>query len=378
VESRISFEIRSHGLGVEGPAREIAGTGTPRQKAETLYRFVRDEIRTAPGGGVLFDPETRLRKVFNERSGTTAEKAVLLQEMLWKVGIQGDLVWAGDRKRGTLDPTLPDPYWFDTVLVVVRLDGQLVFLDPSAHELAFGQLRPGHEGTPALVVTGAQKVVLPETPFDQNLRRAEVDLALDEKGRLAGTGTLRLTGLRAVERLHWRSDTAQTVQAWTDWLSERFREFRIADVKAVEATEERAVTVTWSMAEREEEVLGDETTLAPSAPLGPAAQPFVQTAAERKIEVVFDYPFRDEVELRLRWPAGWSLDQRLQPAALDGPCGALSSTLVLDAERRTLVYRRRFDITRRRLASKAEYEAVRGLFGETAKNDAQKLTLVRR
>ena len=94
--------------------------------------------------------------------------------------------------------------------------------------------------------------------------------------------------------------------------------------------------------------------------------------------MVFDYPARDEVELRLRWPEGWSLDQRPRPAAFDGPCGALSTAQVVDAEKRTLVYRRRFDITRRRLNTKDEYEAVRGLFGEAAKNDAQKLTLVRR
>jgi len=225
---------------------------------------------------------------------------------------------------------------------------------------------------------GAQRVLLPETPFDQNLRRAEIDLALDAKGRLAGTGTLRLTGLRSVERLHWKNDEAQTAQAWKDWLSERFKDFQIADVKTAEMADERKVTVTWSMSQREEEALGDEATLVPSAPLGPETQPFVQTAAERKIAVVFDYPARDEVELRLRWPEGWSLDQRPRPAAFDGPCGALSTAQVVDAEKRTLVYRRRFDITRRRLNTKDEYEAVRGLFGEAAKNDAQKLTLVRR
>ncbi|HSU81416.1 MAG TPA: DUF3857 domain-containing protein [Thermoanaerobaculia bacterium] len=376
--NRIYEAVREHGLGVEGPAREIAGSGSDRQKAEALYRYVRDRIRTEPGGGVLIDPDTKLRKIFSQASGTSAEKAVLLQEVLARVGITSVLVWAGDRNRGTMDPKLPNPNWFDTMLVAVRLDGKITILDPSAPELAFGQLRPGYEGTPALISVGAQRVLLPETPFDQNLRRAEIDLALDAKGRLAGTGTLRLTGLRSVERLHWKNDEAQTAQAWKDWLSERFKDFQIADVKTAEMADERKVTVTWSMSQREEEALGDEATLVPSAPLGPETQPFVQTAAERKIAVVFDYPARDEVELRLRWPEGWSLDQRPRPAAFDGPCGALSTAQVVDAEKRTLVYRRRFDITRRRLNTKDEYEAVRGLFGEAAKNDAQKLTLVRR
>jgi hypothetical protein len=370
--------VLQHGLGVGRPAREAAGKGDDRQKAEALYRYVRDQIQTQPGSGIGVDPDTRLRKILNDRAGTGAEKAVLLHAMLKEVDIKSDLVWAANRNRGTLDPKAPNPNWFDALLVTVKVGDAPSFLDPSSSDLAFGQLRPGYEGSGALVVRTAQRFVLPEAPFDQNLRRAEIDLALDDKGRLAGKGTLRLAGLHAVERLHWRDDPAQTVQAWKDWLGERYREFQIADVQAAEAVEERKVMVTWSMAQREEETLGDESTLVPSAPLGLTAQPFVQTAAERRFAVVFDYPDREEIELRLRWPAAWRLDQRPRPAALNGPCGALSTGLVVNEPERTLVYRRRFDITRRKLSSKEEYEAVRALFGEAAKNDAQALTLVRR
>src|SRR5206468_3608343 len=109
-------------------------------------------------------------------------------------------------------------------------------------------------------------VVLPVTPFEQNLRRAELDLALDDKGRVTGTGTLRLTGHPARERIGWKDDAAKTTQAWQEWLEKRFREYKVADVKAVESADEGKVTVTWSLAQREDEALGDEATLAPSAP----------------------------------------------------------------------------------------------------------------
>jgi hypothetical protein len=181
-----------------------------------------------------------------------------------------------------------------------------------------------------------------------------------------------------VERIRWQDDEAKTVQAWKDWLGGRYRDFKISEVRAVEAPDERKVTVTWSMAQRQEEVLGDEATVVPSAPLGPATQPFVQTAAERKFDIIFDYPDREEVELRLRWPAAWRLVQRPRPAAVNGPCGALATGLEVNEPERALIYRRRMDITRRRLGSKEEYEAVRDLFGEAAKNDALALTLVRR
>ncbi len=358
-------------------ARAIAGTGGLRQKAEALYRFVRDEIQTQPGDGVLVDPDrTSLRKVLAERRGTAAEKALLLQAMLREVGVGSLLVWAADRDRVTMDDKLPYPGWFDTALLIIELDFERTFLDPASPDLAFGQIRPAYEGTPARIFDIGKGVVLPETPFDRNLRRAEIDLALDEKGRLAGTGTLRLAGLPAVERLHWKADPAQTVQAWKDRLAESWRDFRIDGVQVAESPQERKVTVTWSMAQRDEEVLGDESALAPSAPLGPAAQPFVEP--ERKIDVILPYPARDEVELHLRWPAGWRLDQRPQAASLDVSCGAFSSAVEVDAEKRSLVYKRRLDLTRRTLDAKKDYAAVRGLFAEAARNDAQKLTLVQR
>ncbi|HET9212230.1 MAG TPA: DUF3857 and transglutaminase domain-containing protein [Thermoanaerobaculia bacterium] len=371
--------VRSRDGGVAKAAREIAGTGPPRQKAEALYRFVRDEIHGETGDAVLVAPDSSLREILANHRGSASDKALLLQAMLKAVGIESRLVWAADRNRGTVDTALPNPSWFDTVLVMLELDGKRTFLDPSSPALSFGQLRAGYEGTPALIpdVKKLEGIVLPETPFDQNLRRAEIDLALDGKGRLAGTGTLQLSGLHAAERIHWQEDEEKTRQAWKDWLQERYRDFQITDVKAVEAPDERKVTLTWSMAQREEEVLGDETTVVPSAPLGPATQPFVQTAAERKLDVIFNYPDRDEVELRLRWPAGWRVEQRPQAAAVSHPCGGLSSSVVLSEQDRTLVYRRRLDITQRRIGSREDYEDVQDLFGAAAKNDAQKLTLVR-
>src|SRR3954452_8863305 len=62
--------------------RAIAGTCDLHQKAEALYRFVRDDIQTQPGDGVLVDTDrTSLREVFAERRGTAFEKATLPSAM---------------------------------------------------------------------------------------------------------------------------------------------------------------------------------------------------------------------------------------------------------------------------------------------------------
>ncbi|HEY0514716.1 MAG TPA: DUF3857 domain-containing protein [Thermoanaerobaculia bacterium] len=369
-----------HDGGVGKQAKAVAASGTPREKAQALYRFVRDEVHGNLYWGVGVDADHGVGKILSERVGSRAEKALLLQSMLKAVDIDSRLVWAGDRDRGAIDPQLANPHWFDTVLVLVELDGQRTYLDPSDRALGFGHLRAGYEGSPALIhdPKKPEGVVLPAAPFDQNLERAEIDLALDAKGRLAGTGVLRLTGQQAWPKIDWKDDAAKATQAWKEWLDKRFRDFQISDVKAVESADEEKVTVTWSLAQREEEVLGDEATLVPSAPLGPLAQPFVQPSASRRTGVMFGYPYRQEVELRLRWPEGWKVDSTPQEKNVLGSAAALASSVEVKPAERTLVYRRRLDVTRRQLDTSKEYDALRNLFAEVEKNDAQKLALVRR
>jgi hypothetical protein len=358
--------------GVERQAKSLAGNGTPRQKVEALYRFVRDEIQTEPSGfAVAVDSAGSVTRVLSKRRGTGVEKVLLLGKMLFFVGIRAELVWARDRDLGiATDPKAPNPGWFDAVFAKVKLDGKDFFLDPADRGLGFGQLPMAYEGTPALVpAVPPQGLTLPATPFDQNLRRAEIELTLDAGGRLSGTGTLLLTGHPAA--------STQTAEAWTQWLAERFRDFQIADVKAAESPEERKVAVTWTLAQRQEEVLGDEVSIAASAPLGPLAQPFVQTPAQRRTSVSFDYPYRDEVVLHLHWPEGWKVEAKPTPAALDSPPGALLTVVTMKPEERALLYRRRMDVVRRDVDA-AQYEALRSLFGAVETSDGQKLVLIRR
>jgi hypothetical protein len=375
-------EVRRRDSGVAKKAQEVAGTatprGTPREKSEAIFRFVRDRVETKKFYNIGVDYDASLGKILAAARGDRAEKALLLQAMLKAVKIDSKLVWAGDRARGAIDPQLPNPGWFDTVFVMLELDGQRVFLDPSDRALAFGALRYGYEGTPALIpdAKSPEGIVLPETPFEQNLRRAEVELALDAKGRLSGTGSLVLTGHHAWQRIQWKDDEAKTIEAWKAWLTPRYRDFQIAEVKAVERPDERKVTVTWKMTQREEEALGDEATIAPAAPLGPVAQPFVQPAAARRTGVTFDYPDRDEVQLRLRWPEGWKVESRPKDATIAGAAGSVTLGSELKEGERTLLYNRRFDLPHREFNTSKEYESIRALFGDLEKLDVQTVVLV--
>lgn len=367
-------------------ARAVAAQGSLREKALRLFHFVRDEIATHDdaASGVFFRAKS-VGQVLADRHGRQAEKSILLQTLLREAGIDSVLVWAADRRLGQVDLSLVNPFWFDRVLVALDLDGQRIYLDPGERGLGFGQIAPWYEGTTgfALDEKQLQSVALPETPFDQSARKAVVDLTLDASGRLAGTGELVLTGHHAYERIGWKEDGARTAEAWQGWLNDRLEGFKVADVKVEESPDDRKVRLTWSLQQREDEVLGDEAALTPSRPLGPQAQLFVQDADQRRSPVLFSYADRDEVELRVRWPQGWTLDAAPKPAHREAPEGDLEVSIESGesgesgAAGRTLVYRRRLDIKQKLLASPQQYESVRSLYAAVEKSDAQTLTLVR-
>jgi transglutaminase-like putative cysteine protease len=368
--------------GVTKKAKEIAdkaGAGA-RPKAEALYRFVRDEIETEDLPGIFLAEGSSVEKTLSRKRGDPAEKALLLQSLLGAVKIDARLVWAADRMHGQIDPQVANPFWFDTILVAAEVDGQRVYLDPTDRALAFGRLRYGYEGTPALLPDPKKPegVVLPMTPHDQSARRAVVDLDLDAEGRLAGKGEITLTGHHAWERIDWKDDDAATLEAWKKWLGEELPGFQIGDVRCEEKADEQTVRVAWTMKQRDEDVLGDEVTLAPSRPLGPARQPFVQDASKRRSPVLFLFPDHDEVELRLRWPEGWKVEAQPKLASTKNRAGGLRVGLDIDDAERSLVYRRQLDVSQRQLASIQLYGEARALFAAAEKSDAEALVLARR
>ncbi len=58
--------------------------------------------------------------------------------------------------------------------------------------------------------------------------------------------------------------------------------------------------------------------------------------------------------------------------------GAIAIGVQIDRENRTLRYTRRLDVTSAVFAPNEQYVAIRDLYGEAVKHDAQNLALVRR
>lgn len=362
-------------------AEEVAtatGSRDQRDQAKAIYRFVRDEIQLDSIYGVFVREGASVDSVLTQGRGDEVDKALLLEVMLKALKIEAELLWVADREGGLIDMETPNPGWFDRIVVMAKVDGQEFYLDPSDRCLGFGQLPPGLEGTQALVFHPRKPrvITLPVTPSDENARQAKVELALDDEGRLTGRGSLELTGHHAWRYCLGREDPEDTNETWEQWLEKALSDFLVGGIEVKEKLDEGRILVAWSMDQPEEEVLGDEASLRLSRPLGPVDHPF--RASGRRIPILLPFADRDETELSLSWPEGWEVEVLPQGMDYSGPAGAFVSRVEADAANRTVTYSRRFEVSQREFSSPPWIQAIRTLYDEAEKHDAQSLVLVRR
>ncbi|MDY7094832.1 MAG: DUF3857 domain-containing protein [Acidobacteriota bacterium] len=359
-------------------AKSLVGSARePREKALAVYRWVRDEIDLQPILGIGL-PEVTCDKILERGSGDFMEKTILLECMLDAVGLDARLGWSRPRNLGRVHRSIPNPYQFDIPVVEVWLGNERVFLDASVPEIAFGGLRAWMEGADCLLVDAKEPewATLPTSAPESNLRHATVDLQVTADGGVSGTGRLELTGLHAQLEMDRSADEAEIQQGWQEWLEERWSGFDIADVTVKSDVAARQIVVTWSQAQREEEILGDEVTLRPARPLGLVENPFTLTPDRRRTPVLLAFADVDEVELTLRWPEGWSLDATPRVANLDNAAGSIVTQAQVNPAERTLTYSRRLEISDIEFSGPGEYGQLYSLYDLAFRSDAEAVALI--
>lgn len=367
----------------QGKAKELGNAHDDRRAlAEAVYGWVRDEIRTDPNAYSVLnvDEKAGISGVVERGVGTPTEKALLLYSMLDELKFDAEVLWVPDAYDGAIDPKVANPGWFERALVAVDVDGERIHLDPSSDSLAFGRLRPYNEGQPTVSYNpkGPEVGKTPSTPFDDHRREATVDLTLDEDGRATGTGTLELYGHHAYLNLAPALDRDEVVSDWTEWLEGRYEGYDVSDVEVESSVDAQTVKVTYAVAQREEEVLGDEASLLPARPLGPMTQPMELPPEKRRTPVQLSFPDRDLLTVTVTWPEGWEIDA--SPQALDRTNGAGAAVYETEIDEATRTFRltRRLDVQKDFFPDSTLYSALRTLYESMEERDARPLVLVRR
>jgi hypothetical protein len=161
------------------------GATNPRQKAEKIYAYVRDNLTSTASSGLY--TASPLKTVFKNRSGNVAEINLLLTAMLLHEKIKADPIILSTRANGFTHELYPLLSRFNYVISRVTLDSAVFFLDASERWIGFGRL-------PAKCYNGHARVISKELPvpvyFDaDSMTEFKATLAIltnEEKGALTG------------------------------------------------------------------------------------------------------------------------------------------------------------------------------------------------
>ena len=132
-------------------ARELTAGLGPVAAADSLYRFVRDDLQTVGTG--QFDQakdDPTVEDVLKVRAGSEDEKAYLLVAMLRAVDVPAELVWAHDPDDGHLFTKYPSWGQVDVPFVKAAVGGSERWYDLGCGACPPGEIRPLLQGSDAM------------------------------------------------------------------------------------------------------------------------------------------------------------------------------------------------------------------------------------
>jgi Domain of Unknown Function with PDB structure (DUF3857)/Transglutaminase-like superfamily len=146
-------------------------------------------------------PNENARDVLNHGYGKHNDIARLFASLARVSGFEAGIVRASSRKTRFFDSTLLSTTQLAWELVVVKLNGNDIYLDPGTSFCPFGLASWEHTATAAMRLdkNGGTFVNVPPVPAERSVLRRVARGSLNEDGDLEGEITMELNGSRALE-----------------------------------------------------------------------------------------------------------------------------------------------------------------------------------
>ena len=152
-----------------------------RSNAANIYHWVASQIRyVAVGYGEAGFRPHKAEEIFLNKYGDCKDQSVLLTAMLREAGLKAHLVLIGT--RGTF-PMLEDfpELVFNHAIACVELDGELIFMDPTAETCSFGDLPSSDQGRKVLVFFDDRYEIMETPVFDASVNSVSREMTVNVK-----------------------------------------------------------------------------------------------------------------------------------------------------------------------------------------------------
>lgn len=378
---------------VKRAAAEIVGDAqTPEQKLERLYDFCRLKIKNLSddASGLTDDDRAKLKKngkpadTLKRAQGTAADIDELFAALAISAGFDARWALMADRSRIFFDPSFADVYFLlrGRNNIAIRVGDGWRFFEPSDTYVPYGMLAWQAESQQALISDPKEPifVMTPLAPPAKSLIKRTGKLKLLEDGTLEGEVRLEYTGHAAYDKKEYNDDDSPQRREETlrEELKEQMSTAEVSDIRIENVTDPQKPFVyaykvrVPGYAQR----TGKRLFLQPAFfqhGRGPAF-----SAADRRNEIYFHYPWSEDDTVEIDLPAGFALDSADAPQPFQASeVSKYAVSVAVTTDRRTLVYRRsfffggggglRFPVN--------SYAQLKQLFDEMHKRDNHTITL---
>jgi hypothetical protein len=343
-----------------------ANLTTELGKMRSLAQFLQSDIRYVGielgiGG---WQPHAAT-DVFTHRYGDCKDKATLLSAMLKESGIDSYYIVVNTR-RGVVGSAMPaSPFWFNHVILAVRLPenlndvsleavldhpklGRLLIFDPTDEYTPFGHIRGALQGNYALLVTpdGGDLVRLPDLSPAMNGITRTAKMTLDPAGHLKGdVQEIRLGDSATHQRYELRSATkeADKIKPIESLLAHSLADFHITKA-SVRNLQQNTLPFQYNysiVAPNYAKNAGNLMLVRPRL-IDSKVRDLLETKEPRKYPVEFSGPERDTDTFEITLPAGFEVDDLPPPVNADYSFASYHSKTEVNGN--TLKYTRTFEV----------------------------------
>ncbi len=349
-------------------AEEItASSTTNEEKAAAIHAYVRNNF--AWNGLSRKFTENPLRKIFDDKTGNSAELNLLMGSLLEKIGIEVYPVLISTRNNGFVREMTPVSSQFNYSVILVKISDKQYLLDATEKILPFGILPERCLNGRGFVVakTGHDWVTLSSPVRSRQVYN--VDGKLNEEAAFEGKLTIERTGYFAARDR--KQYLAKEEKEYVKNLSEAYQ----LEINKSEFDNTKELGNAFK--ETHDVIASNIANAAPGTIyLNPVfftkinENPF--KAEDRKYPVDFGHSFDQMYVLKLLIPEGYVVDEAPQAKAIALPGGAGRFTYSFSQMGNTINLMNNLQITKS-VFSQEEYASLREFYNQVVAKQAEQV-----
>lgn len=333
----------------------VGDAATPEQKLERLFNYCRTKIKNISddASGLTAADRAKLKPnespadTLKQGMGTSTNIDCLFAALATAAGFESRVVRLASRGEIFFDQNFPDAYLLSSYNIAVKVGNEWRFFDPGNSYVPFGMLRWQEEGTDALIADAKAStfVKTPLSPAVKSLQKRTATFNLTEDGTLEGDVSIEYTGQFAMEKKEDNDDDSP------DQREQTLRDMIKAQVSTAEVSNIRIENVTDPV---KPFVYGFHVRV-PGYAQRTGKRLFVQpaffqrgiparfSASDRRYQIYFHYPWKEEDNVTIHLPAGFALDNAESPSPLKaGEVINYDVKMLVVGKNEQLVYKRTF------------------------------------